>query len=58
MTKQKKPKIVPPRGPATNLRKAGPHEDKKRKSFQRLEEKEREIDDLKAMGAWAFDEDE
>jgi hypothetical protein len=57
MTKQKNPKIVPPRGPATNLRKAGAHEDKKGKRLERTEEKERELDDLKAMGVWAYDED-
>ena len=57
MTKKKKPKIIPPRGPATNLRKAGAHEDKKRNDLERIEEKERELDDLKAMGVWAYDED-
>jgi len=57
MAQKKKPHIVPPRGPATNLRKGGAHEDKKRKTLERLENEAREIDDLKAMGVWAFDED-
>lgn len=53
--KEKKPKVVPPRGPATNLRKAGAHEDKKRKSLEELDEKEGY--DLVALGTWAFDEE-
>ena len=57
MAKQNKPKIVPPRGPAINLRKAGAHEDKRRKNLERIEENEHELDDLKAMGVWAYDED-
>jgi hypothetical protein len=57
MAKKKKPKIVPPRGPATNLRKAGTHEEKKRKALDRLGDRERELDELKALGRWAYDED-
>ena len=56
-SKKKTPKIVPPRGPATNLRKAGAHEDKRRKNLEQVEDEERELDDLKAMGVWAFDDD-
>jgi len=59
MAKRKKPKIVPPRGPAKNLRKAGTHEDKKRKALQRPAGEEREeLDDLKFFGHWAYNEDE
>jgi hypothetical protein len=58
MAKKKKPKIVPPRGPATNLRKAGAHDDKRAKALERLSDQERELDDLKSLGRWAFDEDE
>ena len=57
MAKKKTPKIVPPRGPATNLRRAGAHEDKKRKNLERTEDKDHELDDLKAMGVWAYDDD-
>ncbi len=56
-SKKKPPKIVPPRGPATNLRKAGAHEDKRRKNLEQVEADEHALDDLKAMGVWAFDED-
>jgi hypothetical protein len=58
VAKKKKPAIVPPRGPATNLRKAGAHDDKKRKAIERVHDKEEELDDLKSLGRWAFDEDE
>jgi hypothetical protein len=57
MAKKKKPKIVPPRGPATNLRKAGAHEEKKRKTLDDLGDRERELDELKALGRWAYDEE-
>lgn len=53
--KKKSPKVVPRRGPATNLRKAGAHEDKKRKTLTALDEKEN--DDLVALGSWAFEEE-
>ena len=53
--KKKTPKVVPRRGAATNLRKAGAHEDKKQKTLTTLEEKER--DDLVALGSWAFEEE-
>lgn len=53
--KKKKPKIVPRRGPATNLRKAGTHEEKKRKIVRALEKEEG--NDLIALGAWAFDDE-
>ncbi len=52
--KKKKPQIVPRRGPATNLRKAGAHEDKKRKALKTTDENE---DALVVLGSWAFDED-
>ncbi len=55
MSKRKeKPQIVPRRGPATNLRKAGAHEDKKRKAVKTIDENE---DDLLVLGSWAFDEE-
>lgn len=58
MPKPKKPKIVPRLGPAKNLRKAGAHEDKRRKDLERIEAKEQEeLDELKAFGSWAYDED-
>lgn len=53
--KKKSPKVVPRRGAATNLRKAGAHEDKKRKTLTAVDEKER--DDLVALGSWAFEEE-
>jgi hypothetical protein len=53
--KTKKPRVVPPRGPATNLRKAGAHEDKKRKAARATDQKAAE--ELTALGAWAFDEE-
>lgn len=53
--KKKAPKIIPRKGPPTNLRKAGAHEDKKRKE---LEEREKdEAQDLIALGSWAFEDD-
>lgn len=59
MPKRKKPKIVPRMGPPTNLRKAGAHQDKRDKALEQLErEEQRELDDLSALGSWAFDEDE
>jgi hypothetical protein len=58
MAKKKSLQIVPPRGPASNLRPAGAHQDKRRKKLARLGDKERELDELKAIGACAFDEDE
>jgi len=58
MPKPKKPKIVPPLGPPKNLRKAGAHEDKRRKDLERLQNKEQEeLEELKAIGSWAYDED-
>ena len=58
MPKPKKPKIVPRLGPAKNLRKAGAHEDKRRKDLERLQNKEQEeLEELKAIGSWAYDED-
>jgi hypothetical protein len=56
--KSKKPKLVPRLGPATNLRKAGLHDDKKRKALERLGDREEELDELKVLGRWAYDEDE
>jgi hypothetical protein len=58
MMAKKKPKIVPPRGPATNLRKAGAHEDKRRKALERASDDEQELKDLEVIGTWAYDEDE
>ena len=56
--KPKTAKIVPRMGPPKNLRKAGAHEDKRDKALERLEkEEQRELDDLSALGSWAFDED-
>jgi hypothetical protein len=55
MPKKKKRKVVPRRGPATNLRKAGAHEDKKRKMIKALDQKE--DDDLVALGSWAFEDE-
>jgi hypothetical protein len=57
MPKKKQPKIVPPRGPATNLRPGGAHDDKRRKNRERIDDNEHELDDLTAMGEWAFDDD-
>ncbi|MBV8198399.1 MAG: hypothetical protein JO263_09695 [Candidatus Eremiobacteraeota bacterium] len=56
--KIKKPKLIPRRGPATNVRKAGAHDDTKRKALERLEGKDRDLDELKALGEWAYDEDD
>lgn len=53
--KKKKPKVVPRRGPPTNLRIAGAHGDKKRKTLSTQEQKERE--ELLILGPWALDED-
>ena len=53
--KKKNPKAIPRRGPATNLRKAGAHEDKKDKTLKALDQKEG--NDLVVLGSWAFDED-
>ncbi len=59
MSKPKIAKIVPRMGPPTNLRKAGAHEDKREKTLERLEcQEQQELDDLSALGSWAFDEDE
>jgi hypothetical protein len=58
MPKRKKPKVVPPRGPATNLRPAGAHDDKKRKALERLGDKDVELDELTSLGRWAYDEDD
>jgi hypothetical protein len=55
MSKKKKPKTVPRRGPPTNLRNAGAHEDKKRKALSAQEQKER--DELLVLGPWALNED-
>jgi hypothetical protein len=55
LKKKKQAKVVPRRGPATNLRKAGPHEDKQREALKALDKKEG--DDLVALGSWAFEED-
>lgn len=55
MSKRKEnPQIVPRRAPATNLRKAGANEDKKRKAVETIDENE---DDLLVLGSWAFDEE-
>ena len=56
--RKKKPKLVPPRGPATKLRPAGAHEDKRRKALEQLGDRERELEDLRTLGRWAYDEDE
>lgn len=53
--KKKQPKVVPRRGPATNLRKAGPHAERKREALKALDEKEG--DDLIALGSWAFEDE-
>jgi hypothetical protein len=53
--KQKKPKVVPRIGPPVNLRRAGAHEDKRRKA--RSAQDERERDDLIVLGPWALDEE-
>lgn len=53
--KKKAPKVVPRRGPPTNLRKAGAHQDKTRKALKALDKKEG--DDLVALGAWAFEDE-
>jgi hypothetical protein len=56
MPKKKKiKKILPRRGPPTNLRQAGAHEDKKQKALDTTRDKER--DDLIAMGSWAYEEE-
>jgi hypothetical protein len=58
LPKRKKSEIVPRLGPPKNLRKGGPHEDKRRSVLARLEDKEQhELDDLRAVGSWAYDED-
>jgi hypothetical protein len=58
LPKRKKPKIVPRLGPPKNLRKAGAHEDKRRKALERSAEEERqELNDLRAIGYWAYDEE-
>jgi hypothetical protein len=54
--KKKSPKLVPRRGPATNLRKAGAHADKKDKALKALDQKEGA--DLITLGSWAFEETE
>jgi hypothetical protein len=56
--KPKKPKVVPRLGPATNLRKAGAHADKKGKALDRVRDEERDLDELKTLGRWAYDEDD
>jgi hypothetical protein len=53
--KKKKAKLVPRRGPPTNLRTAGVHTDRKRKTLKGVDERER--DDLIALGSWAFEEE-
>jgi len=53
--KKKKPKVIPRRGPPTNLRTAGAYEDKKRKALTAQDQKER--DELLILGPWAMDED-
>lgn len=55
-TKKKNPKLVPRRGPATNLRKAGFHDGKKDKTLKALDQKEGA--DLIRLGSWAFEETE
>jgi hypothetical protein len=58
MPKRKKPKLVPRLGPPKNIRKAGVHDDKRRNALERLEDKERqELDELSALGSWAYDDD-
>ena len=54
---KKKSRIVPPRGPATNLRKAGAHEDKRRKALERRSDDENELKELEMLGTWAYEED-
>ena len=56
--KEKGPKLLPRLGPPTNLRKAGVHDDRKTKALERVDRKERDLDDLKAIGQWAYDEDD
>jgi hypothetical protein len=59
LPKQKKTKIVPRLGPPKNLRKAGAHEDKRRKALEHLGDGEQqELDDLTTLGSWAYDEDD
>lgn len=59
MPKRKRAKIVPRMGPPKNLRKAGAHEDKRDKALERLgREEQHELDELSALGAWAYDEDQ
>lgn len=55
MKKKKKKVVVPRRGPATNLRKAGPHDDKRRKAPRVLDQENGE--DLVALGTWAFEDE-
>jgi hypothetical protein len=58
LPKRKTAKVVPRLGPPKNLRKAGVHEDKRRKALEGSEEEERhELEELKAIGSWAYDED-
>jgi hypothetical protein len=58
LPKRKKSKVVPRLGPPKNLRKAGAHEDQRRKALDRFkDEEQQELDDLKAIGSWAYDED-
>jgi len=58
MAKRNKAKVVPRLGPPRNIRKAGPHADKRPKKQERLDREQRELDDLKTIGSWAYDEDE
>ena len=53
--KKNKIEIVPRKGPPTNLRSAGAHENKKRKAMTAQEQKER--DELLVLGPWALDEE-
>ncbi|MBV8066730.1 MAG: hypothetical protein JO113_02050 [Candidatus Eremiobacteraeota bacterium] len=57
MAKKQKPEIVPRRGPATNLRKAGAHEDKRRKAQERPADDDQELRDLETLGSWAYDDE-
>jgi hypothetical protein len=59
LPKRNKPRVVPRLGPPKNLRKAGVHQDKRARALERLEDKEQqELDDLKVIGLWAYDEDD
>ena len=56
-SKPQKGKVVPRFAPPTNLRKAGAHDDKRGKALEELSDEERDLDELKSLGQWAYDED-